>query len=118
MKTYFTVLQSVYKKDNPIFLSQSLQSIAENTVQPYSVVLVKDGILNHELESVISEWQSKLPLKVVGYEKNQGLAYALNYGFSLLKRSLLQEWIAMTSVFQTDLKNILPSLKYILQLKF
>lgn len=84
MKTFFTVLQSVYKKDNPIFLSQSLQSIAENTVQPYSVVLVKDGALTPELESVISEWQSKLPLKVV---------------------------IAMTSVFQTDLKNRLPSLK-------
>jgi len=89
MKIYFTVLQSVYKKDNPIFLSQSLQSIAENTVQSYSVVLVKDGILNHELESVISEWQSKLPLKVVGYEKNQGLAYALNYGLQFVETELV-----------------------------
>ena len=89
MKIYFTVLQSVYKKDNPIFLSQSLQSIAENTVQSYSVVLVKDGILNHELESVISEWQSKLPLKVVGYEKNQGLAHALNYGLQFVETELV-----------------------------
>ena len=89
MKTYFTVLQSVYKKDNPIFLSQSLQSIAENTVQPTCIVLVKDGILSHELESVISEWQSKLPLKVVGYEKNQGLAYALNYGLQFVETELV-----------------------------
>lgn len=66
-----------------------LAVIAENTVQPYSVVLVKDGILNHELESVISEWQSKLPLKVVGYEKNQGLAYALNYGLQFVETELV-----------------------------
>lgn len=85
----FTVLQSVYKKDNPKFLSQSLQSIAGNTVQPSSVVLVKDGVLTPELESVISEWQSKLPLKVVGYEKNQGLAHALNYGLQFVETELV-----------------------------
>lgn len=89
MKTYFTVLQSVYKKDNPIFLSQSLQSIANNTVQPVCLVLVKDGALTPELESVISEWQSKLPLKAVGYEKNQGLAYALNYGLQFVETELV-----------------------------
>ena len=85
----FTVLQSVYKKDNPIFLSQSLQSIAENTIQPACVVLVKDGLLTPELESVISEWQDKLPLKVLGYEKNQGLAHALNYGLQFVETELV-----------------------------
>lgn len=85
----FTVLQSVYKKDNPIFLSQSLQSIAENTVQPSSVVLIKDGVLTPELESVISKWQNKLPLKVVAYEKNSGLAHALNYGLLFVENELV-----------------------------
>lgn len=85
----FTVLQSVYKKDNPEYLSESLQSIAENTLLPSSIVLVKDGILTPELESVISEWQSKLPLKVVGYEKNQGLAHALNYGLQFVETELV-----------------------------
>lgn len=85
----FTVLQSVYKKDNPIFLSQSLQSIADNSIQPACVVLVKDGALTPELESVISEWKDKLPLKVVSYEKNQGLAYALNYGLQFVETELV-----------------------------
>ncbi|MDO5773873.1 MAG: glycosyltransferase [Spirochaetales bacterium] len=85
----FTVLQSVYKKDNPEFLSQSLQSIADNSVQPACVVLVKDGVLTPELESVISEWKDKLPLKVVGYEKNQGLAHALNYGLQFVETELV-----------------------------
>ena len=85
----FSVLQSVYKKDNPEFLSQSLQSIADNTVQPSEIVLVKDGTLTTELESVIAEWQKKLPLKVVGYEENHGLAHALNYGLQFVETELV-----------------------------
>lgn len=85
----FTVLQSAYKKDNPIFLSQSLQSIADNSIQPACVVLVKDGVLTPELESVISEWKDKIPLKVVGYEKNHGLAHALNYGLQFVETELV-----------------------------
>ena len=85
----FSVLQSVYKKDNPDFLSQSLQSIALNTLQPSQIILVKDGLLTPELDSVIAEWQSKLPLKVVGYEQNQGLAHALNYGLQFVETDLV-----------------------------
>lgn len=85
----FTVLQSIYKKDNPKFLSESLQSIAGNTLLPSSIVLVKDGALTSELENVISEWQKKLPLKVVGYEKNAGLAHALNYGLQFVETELV-----------------------------
>ncbi len=86
---YFTVLQSVYKKDNPVFLAESLKSIAENTLHPQRVVLVKDGALTPELESVIAEWQEKLPLKVAGYEQNQGLAHALNYGLQFVETELV-----------------------------
>lgn len=85
----FSVLQSVYRRDNPVFLSQSLQSIADNTLQPVQIVLVKDGTLTSALETVISEWQSKLPLKVVGYEQNQGLAHALNYGLQFVETELV-----------------------------
>lgn len=85
----FSVLQSVYGKDNPFFLSQSLKSIADSTLQPVEIILVKDGNLSQELETVISYWQSKLPLKVVGYEQNQGLAYALNYGLQYVETELV-----------------------------
>ena len=85
----FSILQSVYCRDNPIFLSQSLQSIAENTLQPSTIVLVKDGQISLELENVIAEWQTKLPLNVVGYSKNKGLAYALNYGLQFVETELV-----------------------------
>ena len=85
----FTVLQSVYRKDNPAFLAQSLQSIAGNTLLPQKVVLVKDGALTPELEAVIAEWQERLPLCAVGYEKNRGLAYALNFGLRFVDTELV-----------------------------
>ena len=85
----FSVLQSVYIKDNPVFLSQSLQSILDNSLQPSKIILVKDGLLTKELDSVIENWKIKLPIKVVGYENNQGLAYALNYGLQFVETELV-----------------------------
>lgn len=85
----FSILQSVYIKDNPLFLDQSLQSIAENTVKPSILILIKDGKLTGELESVITKWQKKLPLKVVDYEQNQGLAHALNFGLQFVETPLV-----------------------------
>ncbi|MBD5441607.1 MAG: glycosyltransferase [Treponema sp.] len=89
MSLTFTVLQSVYRKDNPDFLAQSLQSIAGNTLLPQKVVLVKDGTLTPELESVIAEWQERLPLHAVGYKENKGLAHALNFGLRFVDTELV-----------------------------
>lgn len=85
----FSVLQSVYKKDSPEFLSESLRSLSEQTRSADCVVLVKDGLLTPELDAVISEWQDKLPLKVVGYEDNKGLAHALNFGLQFVDTDLV-----------------------------
>lgn len=84
-----TVLQSVYRKDNPQFLVESLLSLAEQTRPADCVVLVKDGTLTPELEAVISEWQETLPLKVVGYDENRGLAHALNFGLQFVETELV-----------------------------
>lgn len=34
----FTVLISVYKKENPIYLSECLDSVLSNTVLPYGII--------------------------------------------------------------------------------
>lgn len=84
-----TVLQSVYKKDNPQYLQECFESLARQTLPADKIVLVKDGSLTLELEEVIRLWQVKLPLRVVGYEKNEGLAYALNYGLQYVDTELV-----------------------------
>ena len=85
----FTVLQSVYKNDKPEFLDECLSSIFNSTVLPQKIVLVKDGKISVELESIITKWQSKLPLYVAGYDENKGLAHALNYGLQFVETELV-----------------------------
>lgn len=77
----FSVLLSVYRKEQPAYLQQSLDSIFTQTLMPDEVVLVKDGPLTDELDQVIEEYCQKYPiLKVVPLGQNQGLGKALNEG--------------------------------------
>lgn len=79
----FSVLISVYIKDNASFFDSALQSIwCDTTLKPSQVVLVKDGPLNGDLEKIIEKWKSIIEknLTIVVLEKNSGLATALNEG--------------------------------------
>ena len=93
----FSVLMSVYKKENPIYLSDSLESILVNqNLKPNELVLVKDGPLTDELEKVIKRYQSYFTnFKVVPLEKNMGLGLALREGLNTVVMSWLHEWIRM-----------------------
>lgn len=59
--SYFTVLESVYAKDDPEALDAALESIAQSTRLPEAVVLVKDGTLPVALEHAIAKWQGGRP---------------------------------------------------------
>ena len=77
----FSVLLSVYWKEQPAYLQQSLDSIFTQTLLPDEVVLVKDGPLTDELDQVIEGYCQRYPiLKVVPLAQNQGLGKALNEG--------------------------------------
>ncbi len=77
----FSVLLSVYSKEQPIFLRQCLESIFQQTSLPTEIVLVEDGPLPQELSQVIKVYAAKYPeLKTVSLPVNQGLGKALNEG--------------------------------------
>lgn len=77
----FSVLLSVYKKEQPTYLRQSLDSLFSQTLPPDEIVLVKDGPLTPELDAVITEYQTRCTiLKVIPLTHNQGLGKALNEG--------------------------------------
>lgn len=78
----FSVLLSVYYKENPIFLKQSLESVFFQTVSPTEVIIVKDGPLTDDLENVISDFliRYKGVLIVVALPINSGLGNALRVG--------------------------------------
>ena len=55
----YSVLMSVYHKENPEYLRAAMNSIWEQTVKTDDFVLVCDGPLNPELDAVIAEMQER-----------------------------------------------------------
>lgn len=77
----FSVLLSLYHKESPLFLHQSLASIFTQTLLSTEVVLVEDGPLTDELYAVVKEFANcHSELKVISLSTNQGLGKALNEG--------------------------------------
>ncbi len=77
-----SVLMSVYHKDSPEFLRQSLDSLAAQTVKADEIAVVKDGPLGNELDTTIASYDGKLPLVVLQLKNNVGLGLALQAGLS------------------------------------
>lgn len=89
----FSVLMSVYAKEDPAHFRLALQSnLVHQTLLPTEMVLVCDGPLTPELDAVIAEYETAFPqvLRVCRLEKNCGLGNALNYGLQQCR----YEWIA------------------------
>lgn len=87
----YSVLMSVYYKEKPEYLRQSMQSIFEQTKPTDDFVLVCDGPLTEKLNAVISEMKQKHPdvLNVIRFENNRGLGPALNDGLLQCKNRLV-----------------------------
>lgn len=88
----FSVLMSVYDKEEPARLEQSLDSIwTHQTLRPEQIVVVKDGLLNDDLERVLAEWKSRLGeiLTLVSLKKNVGLGLALNHGLLACRNEMV-----------------------------
>jgi glycosyltransferase involved in cell wall biosynthesis len=84
-----SVLMSVYCKESPEFLRQSLESLAAQTIEADEVVIVKDGPVGAELDGTIHSYRGKLPIVTVQLENNAGLGPALNAGLSRCRGDLV-----------------------------
>lgn len=91
MPVNYSVLMSVYYKEHPDYLRQSMQSIYDQTVPTNDFVLVCDGPLTPELDAVIADMQLQfgLRLNVCRLLKNGGLGKALNFGIGQCKNDLV-----------------------------
>lgn len=77
----FSVLMSLYAKERPEYLRESLDSVFAQSLPPDEVVLVEDGPLTPELYAVLDEYgKAHEELKRVPLEHNGGLGKALNEG--------------------------------------
>ena len=91
METNYSVLMSVYYKENPIYLREAIESIQNQTIKTNNFVLVCDGPLCPELDEVIVKKQQEMgnTLNVVRLLENGGLGKALNKGISHCHNELI-----------------------------
>ena len=87
----YSVLMSVYYKENPEYLRQSMESILNQTISTDDFVLVCDGPLGENLDSVIKDMKKEFGsvLNVVRLPENVGLGNALNEGIKICKNELV-----------------------------
>jgi glycosyltransferase involved in cell wall biosynthesis len=86
----FSVLISVYYKEKPEYLKESLESIWDRqTLKPNEIVLVKDGPLTAELDAVIDVFMLKKPFKIICLKTNMGLGIALAQGVEVCSYDII-----------------------------
>ncbi len=78
----YSVLMSIYDGEQPEFLRQSLDSLAAQNLRADQVVVVKDGPLKKNLESMLESYGDVLPITTVQLEQRRGLGPALRAGLS------------------------------------
>lgn len=87
----YSVLMSVYYREKPQFLKQSIESMMSQTYKTNDFVIVCDGGLTAELDQVIEEFRQREEniLNVVRLPKNVGLGNALKEGIVHCKNELI-----------------------------
>lgn len=87
----YSVLMSIYIKENPDYFKKSLDSMLNQTIKPDEIILVEDGPLTSELYAVIEEYKKSNPdcIKTVVNETNLGLGLALRKGLEHCKNELV-----------------------------
>lgn len=106
----YSVLMSVYFKEKPEYLRQSVDSMFAQTVPTNDFVLMCDGPLTEELNKEIETLQQKYgeTLRVIRMEENRGLGPALNIGLQECRNELIA---------RMDSDDIAPADRCELQLK-
>lgn len=89
--TKYTVLMSVYHKEEPEYLELSIESMLNQSVKPDEFIIVKDGPLTPELDGVINTFVSSNPnlFTIIQNETNLGLGPALAKGIEASKNELI-----------------------------
>lgn len=87
----YSVLMTMYKKDNPIYARLAIDSMLNQTIKTNDFVLVCDGPLTNELNELIAEYQEKYEdiFNVIRFEENKGLGAALRHGVHVCKNDLI-----------------------------
>lgn len=86
----YSVLMSVYAKDNSEYLKESIDSMLCQTIPAEQFVLVIDGPISKELETVVCTYEKQEKIfTVCRLKQNKGLGNALNIGLKHCRNELV-----------------------------
>lgn len=85
----FSVAMCVYGKDNPAHFQDAVNSILDQTVMPSEVVLVVDGPVPQELDSIINNFEANPIFRVTRLPQNMGHGVARRTGLDNCKYDLV-----------------------------
>ena len=106
----FSVIMSVYKNDNPIFLKRSLESITDlQTIKPTEIIIVIDGPVDSDIHDIINLYKQKYNfINTYEFEKNMGLGYAMQYAVLKSKNEIIARMdsddVAVNNRFEQQIK--------------
>jgi glycosyltransferase involved in cell wall biosynthesis len=85
----YSVLMSVYYKENPRYFRDSIKSMLEQSIVPDEIIIVADGKLTVELDAVFEEFSKNEIISVIRLEVNSGLGEALSIGIKKCRNELI-----------------------------
>lgn len=86
----YSVLTTLYAKDDPDYLRQCIDSMLSQTVPPDEYVIVKDGPITEKLEEVLKEYRVKSSIfKIIGLQVNSGCGPASIEGMKACSNDLI-----------------------------
>lgn len=97
----FSVAMCVYGKDDPLYFKSAVDSILNQSVKPNEVILVVDGAVPRNLNSIIKEYEKDPLFNVIKFKKNQGHGIARRIGLENCNYDL----VALMDADDISLKN-------------
>lgn len=85
----YSVLMSVYAKENPQYLRESVESMFSQSVKPSQFVLVIDGPVPQNLQNEIESLCEKFKITLCPLPQNVGLGRALNEGLKFCENDIV-----------------------------
>jgi len=76
----FSVLMSLYDREEPQNLIECLESIKAQTLTANEIIIVYDGAVNERLKNIVDSFRDELNIRVVPLDNNVGLGLALQRG--------------------------------------
>lgn len=107
----FSVLLPVYAGDRADYVERAYRSVtADQTVRPSDVVIVRDGPVDADLETLLASFErvGTVPTTVVRLARNGGLAHALTVGLGRCRHDVVARMDADDISLPTRFERQLP----------